>query len=235
MYLKLLRMENIWNKFEDPLPVSCILHQLWLSLVLKSQLFCLDLPVVTRIEMKKISSPLARFIKWVLPSDFWSIKINYTNWNLFHKKSHFDKPKRCLPSWPMLLKSSNPAPAKTKGHILNYRQGLEIHVHVVVEKFILEYRTNFKIKTWRSLYCVNPQISCEQSFLTKASCISLLFLFICALCWRIRTRLKNNHQNMIETSSLHITQNCKTVRLNPVPCFQYLKFWKLRLTECLTY
>lgn len=116
-------MENIWNKFEDPLPVSCILHRLWLSLVLKSQLFCLDLPVVTRIEMKKISSPLARFIKWVLPSDFWSIKINYTNWNLFHKKSHFDKPKRCLPSWPMLLKSSNPAPAKTKGHIFELHTG----------------------------------------------------------------------------------------------------------------
>lgn len=45
MYLKLLHMENIWSKFEDPLPVSCILHQLWLFLVLKSQLFCLDLPV----------------------------------------------------------------------------------------------------------------------------------------------------------------------------------------------
>ena len=28
---------------------------------------------------------------------------------------------------------------------LNYTQGLEIHVHVVIEKFILEYRTNFKI------------------------------------------------------------------------------------------
>lgn len=123
MYLKILHMENIWNKFEDPLPVSCILHQLWLSLVLKSQLFCLDLPVVTRIEMKKISSPLARFIKWVLPSNFWSIKINYTNWNLFHKKSHFDKPKRCLPSWPMLLKSSNPAPAKTEGHIFELHTG----------------------------------------------------------------------------------------------------------------
>lgn len=43
----------------------------------------------------------------------------------------------------MLLKSSNPAPAKTKGHI--FELDTESNLNVVIEKFILEYRTNFKI------------------------------------------------------------------------------------------
>ena len=116
-----------WKTFEINLKIHYLSHVFCISSGFLSSwslnYFVLIFLLLQEWRWKKFSSPHARFIKWVLPSDFWSIKINYTNWNLFHKKSHFDKPKRCLPSWPMLLKSSNPAPAKTKGHIFELHTG----------------------------------------------------------------------------------------------------------------